>query len=204
MYRKKFPEHNVDIDEADKYVHTINISYDPMDEEGFSDYEKEKMDEIYHLSHENPQEALPLLFDLTDSFPQNKVLANYLQVCLSRCSRKDEAHELIEKSYKDFPDYLIGRLNYATLLLERGQYDEAKEIMHGPSMLSDFISGRKTHFTEAMSFYFFWCLYYLRTGDITKAEFNYRVVWCIDPENDRTATLRHMLSKAKTEAIGIQ
>jgi hypothetical protein len=60
------------------------------------------------------------------------------------------------------------------------------------------------HSTEAISFFFFWSLYYLRTGDITKAEFYYRVAWSIDPESDRVLTLRKMLSKAKVEAMGIK
>lgn len=133
MYRKKFPEHIVNIDEAEEYADKIDLTYEPLDAEGASDYEKMKMKEIYLRGQENPEGVLTELFDLTARFPQNKILANYLHVCLARTGRSEDAHELVKKNFKKFPGYLIDRLNYATSLVQRGQYDEAKETVRGPS-----------------------------------------------------------------------
>jgi hypothetical protein len=204
MYRKKYPEYEVDINEAGEYVDTLDITYDSVEvEEGISQFEKGKMKEMFDLGEENPEEAVVMLAELTQRFPRNKVFANYMNVCLMKCDRVDEANAMTEKTYRDFPGYIYAHVNYAILLLQSERAAEAKDVMHGPSSLSDFVFGRRIHYMEALSFFFVWGLYYLDINDIAKGEFYYRVVQWIDSEDVKTDILRTGLTKAKTKDIGL-
>ena len=202
LYRKKHPDYLVDIDSADDYIDSLDITYDPLDDNAaMSEFEKTKIEELYYLSSENPQKALPILIDLNAKFPYNKVFANYLFITFSGCGQDDKAIALLKQNYKDFKGYIFAHINYALYLVQHENYEEAEEVMGSPASLLDFISGRPVHFAEALSFFFFWGIYYLSRNDISKGELYYRMVWRIAPENSKTETLRKMLTKAKSEAI---
>lgn len=146
-------------------------------------YTKVQEDPLKHIS------ALEAFVKKHPEFPQG---ANLLTFAYLRLKRKKEAEELIEKTYRDHPDYLIARINYADQLLRKGRKERIPEIFGGNLDLPD---QKEFHYAEFRGFMVLMGFYHLEIGQKEKAEEYYEFAFQVDPLHPSVAALEKRLLK---------
>lgn len=101
-----------------------------------------------HLSEGQAEEAESLLRQVIEleSPPLPDVLNN-LSVAYLQQQQYDEAEALVERIYRDYPDYFFGRCNYADLLRRRGECEAAIALLN-----TTFSTSETHHVSEARGY----------------------------------------------------
>lgn len=166
-------------------------------EESPSDYglTAEQLDEIQHVSQElhdtKPAKLVTRLEAMIDQFPQVPKLWNHLAIAYQAAGRTKDYERVAEETYRRFPEYLFGIINYAMLRLQQGQTDEVPQILHGTFALHELQNGRITyHTSEIRSFYALLALYFMDIGEREKAGRILDALEQLDPDHPVTAMVR--------------
>jgi tetratricopeptide (TPR) repeat protein len=186
-----------------KKLQLINydISFEPMHDERYIRYYKQlgdRLEKLHEQAAKEPKKAVPQLEELVLQYPQFPVLQNYLAVAYMNSGREQEAEQLIEQSYQNFPDYLFARLNYARLYLENGDLDRVAEILDNKFEIKLLYPERDTfHFSEVINFYNVAGRYFFEKGETDRAQTYADMMKKIDPEHPMTRQLEATLTLQK-------
>ena len=154
------------------------------------DSEKKLFEELY----ENPQTRCAELLTLYKRNPHVPEIANLLAFTYLKLQKKKEAEALIEQAYRDNPDYLIGRINYADQCLRCGKIDQIPLIFAGNDDLNALYPERKSfYFAEFRGFSVVMGFYYATTGNREKAEEFYQLAFQVDPLHPSVTSLEKKL-----------
>jgi tetratricopeptide (TPR) repeat protein len=199
LYRKKFPERNVDIDEVERFYDTLPITNDPVEDLDLmkTPAEKSLQDEIYYMSADDPSQALEASLKAIEQYPDNPIFYNYLHVALIRTGQSEQADIQLKKNFELFPDYPFARLAYSMEIAKAGKAIDAIQLLSIWPTLADIHPGKEIHFSLAKAYYITWALIELERDDIQKGEFYYRLVRIIDSDNIGLETLRSTISYKK-------
>lgn len=191
------------VDPQNLQLINYDISFEPMHDERYIHYYEQlgdRMEKLYEQAAKEPKKAAPRLEELILQYPEFPVLQNYLAVAYMNSGREQEAEQLIEQSYQNFPDYLFARLNYARLCLENGNLDRVAEILDNKFEIKLLYPERDTfHFSEVINFYSVAGKYFFEKGEIDRAQTYLDMMKKIDPEHPMTRQLETtlMLQKLK-------
>lgn len=144
------------------------------------------------LAH--PDQMIPELIALMQTYPDIPVFYNYLSVAYAQIGKFEERNAVMMECYERFPDYLFGRINYAEICLENGEIDKIPEIFDGKFDLSLLYPQRSTfHISEYASFAGIIGVYCVLIGERTAAKLYYKTLRRMVPRHPATRKLKRLL-----------
>ncbi len=159
-------------------------------------HEQQCLENLYAEIQENPKKHIDTLIALNQRCPHVPEIANLLAFAYLKMGKKKESEEWIEKAYRDHPDYLIAKINYADQCLRLKKAFKIPEIfehcfeLHALCPHCD-----QFHFAEFRGFQIVMGHYHLERGDHEKAEECYELAFQVDPLHPSVAVLERKLSK---------
>lgn len=151
-----------------------------------------EFDDLYVKVQEDPLKHIDALEAFVKKHPEFPQGVNLLAFAYLRLKRKKEAEQLIEKTYRDHPNYLIAQINYADQLLRKGRKERIPEIFGGNLDLPD---REKFHYAEFRGFMVLMGFYHLEIGQKEKAEEYYELAFQVDPLHPSVGALEKKLLK---------
>ena len=149
-------------------------------------YDKVQEDARKHV------EALKQLYDRCPGVPE---IANLLTFAYLRLRKTKQVEELIERTWKNCPDNLIARINYADLALRQRKKDAIPEIFKNCFNLNQLYPQRDAfHYGEFRGFMTVMGFYHLENEEREKAEECYQLAFQVDPLHPSVAALEKKLS----------
>src|SRR5262245_26428207 len=85
---------------------------------------EEQSEQLYHLVHSDPRQAIEKLERLIEQYPDVAKLYNFLGVAYQAIGDSERAKQVAEENYRRHPDYLFAKLNWAEECLREGRLDE--------------------------------------------------------------------------------
>lgn len=154
----------------------------------------------FHELHEGvlqtPKKYLKSLEEFFKRFPDIPEVANLLAYSWLKVRKKSEAEALIEKTWRNHPDYLIGRINHAEMALEKNRLEQIPVIFNGCFELNALYPARESfHYTEFRGFMTLMGFYHLRINQRDRAEGYYQLAFQVDPLHSSVSLLEKQLSK---------
>ncbi len=184
-----------------KKVRLVNykITYDAIVEPNFSrlpEQVKSRIAEIHKvLKTESAGSVIPELIELIKKYPNVPVLHNFLCVAYSATEQMDKLEEVAMQLYKNFPDYLFGRLNYANICMMRREYEKIPEIFDHTFDLRQLYPDRdEFHISEFVTFMGIVGEYYFYNGNRDQAQKIYELLKGVAPDDHNTDNMRYLLS----------
>jgi len=158
------------------------------------DQVKDKLELLYEKAEKKPLEAIPEILELIGKYPDLPMLYNYLGVAYARSGQKEAAEKAIEDNIHRNPDYLFARLNYAEILLARGELEKVAEVFENKFDLQLLYPKRKQfHVSEAVGFMGIMGWYFIETDEREIAKKYYEILKQIAPHHPLTRRLHRKL-----------
>lgn len=158
--------------------------------------EQKLFETLYLQIQEDPQKHIDALTELYNRQSQVPEIANLLAYAYLRLKKKKETEALIEKTYREHPDYLIARINYADQCLRLKKITSIPEIFNSIFELSALYPEKETfHYAEFRGFQVVMGFYHLEIGEKEKAEEYYQLAFQVDPLHPSVAALERKISK---------
>jgi len=166
------------------------------EKESLSKEDLSLLNTLYEKVQEDPKKHIDPLKQLFARCPKVPEIANLLTFALLQTGKRKEAESLIEKTWKEHPDYLIGQINYADQSLRQGKKELVPIIFKGCYDLHALCPERETfHFSEFRGFMVAMGFYHLKLGLKDKAESHYELAFQVDPLHPSVAALEKDLFK---------
>ena len=138
--------------------------------------------------------AVARLEMLTNRYPETGVLNNLLAAAYSRQGRMKEALAVVEKNYRQAPEYLFARIQYAQLCLLAGKIEAVSAIFDDHFDLKVLYPQRtQYHISEFVGFAAVAGEYFFLKGDYESAESYYRTLMHVAPEHELTSRLQQLM-----------
>lgn len=144
----------------------------------------EILEESLDRSYKGDKTLEKELLRLQKKYPDNPQIGNHLIVLYTALGEHEKMEQLIEESYKTFPDYLFGKVAYTKLCMSRGEYDAFVRVFEGKMHLKDLYPDREVfHISEFAAFTSVLCGYLATQGQFEPIK-NYREALAkFDPEH---------------------
>jgi len=119
---------------APEAVRLINyeITYEPLPEPAFDRLPQSVKDQLERLYNElmapDSENRLIELQALIEQYPDVPKIYNFLYATYERLNDRRNARRVLEETLERFPDYLFGRIAYATACLQQGEAEKVPEI----------------------------------------------------------------------------
>lgn len=164
---------------------SYDISYEPI----YTKYHKKMPNELkdkyesYVLSIQNHDPSILNELESISNKYENPVINNLLYNCLIIADRYNDAIKIAEHNFNTFPDYLFGRLNYASTFILKKDYKSIPKIFNFKFDLK-FIepSRNKFHISEILSFHKIMYYYHMGIGEYENAKKHFDIISQIDIE----------------------
>ena len=158
--------------------------------------QKKRFEDLCNKVQNDPQKHLGELESFCREHAEISEAANLLAFAYLRLKKKPEAEKLIEKTYHDHPEYLIGKINYADQALRLGKKELIPHIFGNCFDLNALYPDREHfHFSEFRGFMTLMGFYHLEIGEKEKAEEYYQLAFQVDPLHPSVAALERKISK---------
>lgn len=155
---------------------------------------RDQMDELYDLAMRNPRQAIPRLETLLEEHPNSPHLHNYLACAYSRIGDGERAEAIVVENYKQHPEYLFAKCNYAEICLQRGNIEEIPTIFDGKFDLKMLYPRRnRFHVTEVIGFMSVVGRYLYAIGEEQAAKTCYALLRRIARRHPLTKRLKRVL-----------
>ena len=152
---------------------------------------------LYDKVQEDPRKHFDALVEFSQRHPNVPEIANLLAFVLLRLKRAKEAEALIEKTYRDHPQYLIARINYADQCLRKKKIARIPEIFQGCFDLHGLCPKKESfHYAEFRGFMTVMGFYHMEIGALEEAEEYYQLAFQVDPLHPSVTALETRLFKA--------
>ena len=115
----------------------------------------------------NPKKYTPRLESLIENYPNDPVLYNWLSVAYRLMGEQEKAKDLIQETYRKFPDYLFAKLAYVELCLDEDNLAAIPRILDNKYELKFHYPERtKFHISEFTAFAGTVGFYFCRIGKL--------------------------------------
>lgn len=151
---------------------------------------------------QNPEEAIAILQPLIEQYPDVPQRYNFLCNAYQVLGDRDNVQRVYKETLKRFPDYLFGRISYASDCLRQGKPEKVPEIFDGNYELSLLYPERKRfHITEVLGFNAVMAGYFYAQGEPGRAEVYYKAMREIAPEHDNTLFVKRLLESSRGDPL---
>ncbi|MCP5088314.1 MAG: hypothetical protein GY952_16100 [Rhodobacteraceae bacterium] len=187
-------------------ITSYEISEEYMPDLAYERLPEQIKDQLETLSHERllqkPKEALGVLKPLIEQYPDVRQLYNYLHIAYQKLGDQTNAQRVLQETLERFPDYLFGRIAYATDCLQRGEAEKVPEIFEGKYELKLLYPERKRfHISEVLGFYSVMAWYFHTQGEPSRAATYYELMRQLDPEHRNTRFIKRLLYPSWLNAL---
>ncbi len=146
----------------------VEITLEPIDKDE-TEEEKEILSNIF-LSLDDPDKSKSELKKIKNKietnikkFPKNETFYNYLYICAVKLNEPKEAEKTTKEMRAIFPNYLLGKINEAQILIANEKYEEVLNMFNHSFKFEDVFQNRKqidffeikSYFTTILMFYYF-------------------------------------------------
>ena len=151
------------------------------------------------MSCEDPRSAIPRLLELKALYPEHPRINNFLAKAYTTIGDWNRVKKIVEESYRQNPEYLFAKINYASICMQRGEEERVPAILENKFDLGELYPHRNTfHITEAVAFFGIVGLYYAGIGELAKSRTMLKLLEGLDSNAEMTSELRRrILAKAK-------
>jgi tetratricopeptide (TPR) repeat protein len=151
---------------------------------------------------QSPKKAIAILQPLIEQYPDVPQLYNYLHIAYQSLGDRDNAQRVLKETLERFPDYLFGRIAYATDCLQRGEPEKVPEIFDGKFELKLLYPERKRfHLSEVLGFYSVMAWYFHTQGEPDRAETYYELMRQLDPKHRNTQFIKRLLYPSRLDTL---
>jgi predicted Zn-dependent protease len=141
--------------------------------------------------------AIARLEMLAQRHPGVTVLSNLLAAAYSRRGRMKDAVRVVEANYRQNPQYLFGRIQYAQLCLATGNVQAVPAIFDQHFDLKRLYPHRRQyHISEFAAFMAVAAEYHIATGNLSAAQGCFKTLSLMAPEHELTKRLSALLPNA--------
>lgn len=159
---------------------------------------------LYLAVQEDPKQHFEDLKKFQQEHSHVPEIASLLIYAYLRLKKKKQAELLTELTWKQHPDHLVARINYADQLIRLGKKERVEEIFKGCFDLNLLYPEKKSfHFSEFRGFMTVMGFYHLTMKQREKAEECYELAFQVDPLHPSVASLEKALSKSLPRFIKI-
>ena len=145
---------------------------------------EERSRELFDGVHERPEKTIPILKDIIARYPNIPQLYNWLAAAYGFTGQVDLNNEIVIQSYQRNPEYLFARVNYAELLLQRGEVQAVPAVFGGELDLAGMYPDRRRfHITEFLGFSAILAWYLMATGKAESARYVYQSMRGLAPDH---------------------
>lgn len=174
------------------------ITDEPLAEPAFSrlpENVKDQIQEFYDGAiFQRPKEVIATLQPLIERYPEVPQLYNYLHNAYRLLGDRTNAERVLKETLQRFPDYLFGRISYASACLHRGEPEKVPEIFGGKYELKLLYPERdRFHISEVLGFYATMAWYFHEQGERSRAEAYYKLLQQLDPSDHNTRFVKRLL-----------
>ena len=149
-----------------------------------------EVEELYYKVQKKPGDTINRLETLLEKFPNIPQLYNYLSIAYSNIGDNESAEEVIRNSFRKNPDYLFGRLNYAEICINKGDFHKIPEILNNTYELKMLYPEREVfHISEVVGFFGVTGIYFHETGNTEQAMVCLKTLKRLAPEHPITNKL---------------
>lgn len=185
---------------------SYEITEEPLPEPAFQrlpEPVKDQLDTLYHdVLLKKPKEALTILQPLIEQYPDVPQLYNYLHIAYQRLGDQDNAQRVLKETLVRFPNYLFGRIAYATACLQRGEPGKVPKIFNDQYELKRLYPRRQRfHISEVLGFYSVMAWYFYAQGESHRAETYYELMQQLDPEHRNTRFIKRLLYPSRLDTL---
>lgn len=164
------------------------------------------VEELYFEIQHRPKDTINRLETLLENFPNIPQLYNYLSIAYSMVGDNKKAEEIIKNSFRENPDYLFGRINYAEICINKGDLHKIPEIFNNTYELKMLYPERDVfHVSEVVGFFGVTGLYFNAIGNNEQANVCLKTLKRLSPEHPFTNKLdkQIMLSSLKNKCLNL-
>lgn len=180
----------------------FEITLEPLRKEEIPPEIRDEKPSLFQQCQVDPAGMIPRLEKLVDRYPGTASLKNWLSVAYSRVGRIEDAQAMIERAFRENPDYLFAKLGYAEICLSRNRAHEIPVIFGGKTELHELFPGRTCfHIAEFTGFYFVMCRYAIATGDLHATRRYFRKLYRGAPDSQPVEVLARQLGAALLATI---
>ena len=139
------------------------------------------------------------LLALHKKHPDYPFLTNALAIVYNQNNEKEKSFALTKQNFEKHPDYLFGRINYASSCLEEGNFKEYERVMQGKSHPHELFPQRKQFdMNEVLGTYKTVALYHMYRGEKQPIEHIVRILEKLDVQSDLLTLFRGFAKIAHT------
>jgi len=188
------------------HILSYEITDAPLPEPSFDRLPEQVKDELETLYEkvllQKPQEALGVLKPLVEQYPDVPQLYNYLHTAYRQLNDRTNARWVLQETLERFPDYLFGRIAYATDCLQRGELEKVPEIFENKYELKLLYPKRKRfHISEVLGFCATMAWYFHSRREFDRAEMYYKPMQQLDPEHRNTLFIKGLLYPSQLDTL---
>jgi tetratricopeptide (TPR) repeat protein len=186
----------------------IVVSYDSLENPMEASCPKDiqiRLDDLFQQVMKTPESTIEELEKIKREHPNAFRAYNYLAIAYSKLGQNDKATAIACENYKNNPDYLFAKLNYAEICMEKGEFNKVPEIFDHMFDIKLMYPERSIfHITEVVNFIGITGLYFAKTGDHEAAKRAYDILDRLAPDNFFKVTIGLTLAnKDLKENFGI-
>lgn len=174
----------------------LQVVHGPLEQPWLARLSQETRDalpRLHALVHDDPPAAVAELRAWIEREPL-PMFYNWLSTAFSALGDTAGAEQTVRENYRQNPQYLFARVNYAELCLRDGDLPGAREALGESLDIRPLLGGRKrAHVTEVAGYFFAVGLYHLKAGDRDAAEKIHEMMDEVAPGTRPTEELRRLL-----------
>jgi hypothetical protein len=177
------------------------IVFEPLYSSRYAEYHEQLGDRVAQLhvqANQEPEKAIPELKELILQYPRFPILQNYLMAAYTLTGRKEEADALTEQMFLHFPDYLLARVAYARMFLEKGDLQRVAEVLENKFDLKQLYPERNVfHYSEVIQYTALVAEYLIERGETDRAQPYIALVEEVDPAHPHTRRAVHKMESSR-------
>lgn len=156
--------------------------------------DKRRYFDLYEFCTAKPEKAVDIAAELLKKHPEIPSLYFYLFTAYNRLDLKQQAMEVLRLLVDKFPEYILGRIEYANYLLRRGEPDKVAVFFNHAFTLSRLYPEKKAFYVlEWIRFTHVIGWYFLQMGMVEQAKRNLEILNQIAPESIECLDLKHKI-----------
>ena len=149
---------------------------------------------LYKLIRTKPEQAISPLVELITKYPQVPVLYNYLKASYDATGQSEKSEDLLEQLYRQYPDYLFAKTQYAFRCLRQGALEQIPAIFQNKFDLKVLYPNRNVfHISEFTAFTGLMALYHQSINDSCTAKQHYWRLKKMAPQHKLTAVIQSQI-----------
>ncbi|MDY6991543.1 MAG: hypothetical protein SVR94_02910 [Pseudomonadota bacterium] len=181
--------------ESFEYTITYELTEEDKQFKQLPEQVYQRINELRDSVFTHPEQTIVEFSELIRDYPNIPEFYKYLIIAYSGLGDIKNEEATILACYEKFPDYLIGRLSYAEMCLERGEIEKIPEIFENKLDLKLLYPQRtEFHIAEYTNFTGLVVLYYLLIGKVENSKLLYDVLKQIAPEHPYVEKIESIVS----------